>query len=118
MIRPGRVAKRESLRHAIEQKYIMHARHEVDDRLRAETQRKLRASIFEVVGMDKVNEKQSHWDGLNVVSVDSSNVYMAGILTQLTHLTDLHLSDSLIGDWRTVADILRQVPSIEHLNLS
>lgn len=118
MIRPGRLAPRCSLRSAIERRYILSADHQLDERLMADTQRRLRASIFEIVGMDKVKEKQSHWDGLNIVAVQNSSVYMAGILTQLTHLSDLHLCDSLIGDWATVADILRQVPSVQLLNLS
>lgn len=118
MIRPGRLAARCSLRTAIESRYILTADHQLDDRLLAATQRKLRAAIFEIVGMDKVKEKQSHWDGLRCVAVPNSSVYMAGILTQLTHLRDLELSDSLIGDWATVADILRQVPTVVQLNLS
>lgn len=118
MIRPGRVAQRVSLRHAIENKYIHTADQALDERLLAETQRKLHASIFEIVGMDKVREKMSHWDGLHVISVEGMNVYMAGILTQLTQLTELHLTGSLIAEWGTVADILRQVPTIQLLDLS
>lgn len=118
MVRPGRVAPRVSLRHAIEHKYILTANQVLDERLLAETQRKLHASIFEIVGMDKVRAKQSHWDGLRVVSVDGLNVYMAGILTQLTQLTELHLTGSLLDNWGPVADILRQAPTIELLNLS
>lgn len=58
MVRPGKLAKRESLRQAIEQKYILTSDHALDDRLMAETQKMLHATIFEIVGMDKVKEKQ------------------------------------------------------------
>lgn len=118
MIRPGRLEPRHSLRSAIEYKYILTADYAVDSRLMAETQRKLHASIFEIVGMDKLKEKQSHWDDLRLVSIQSSGVYMAGILTQLSNLIELDLTDSLISDWGTIADIMRQVPSIRQLNLS
>lgn len=58
MVRPGKLSNRISLRQAIDQKYILKSDHDLDDQLMAETQKMLHASIFEIVGMDKVKEKQ------------------------------------------------------------
>lgn len=60
----------------------------------------------------------SHWHDLEIVCIEDSMVYMAGILTQLVNMTDLDLTKSLISSWGTIADILKQVPSLRCLNLS
>lgn len=58
MVRPGKIMKRESLRQAIEQRYILTPDHVLDDQLMAEAQKMLHAKVFEIVGMDKIKEKQ------------------------------------------------------------
>lgn len=67
---------------------------------------------------DFMSSLSSHWDDLHIVAIEDSMVYMAGILTQLVSLTDLSLTNSLISSWGTIADILKQVPTLKYLNLS
>lgn len=55
---------------------------------------------------------------LTNVVIPDSNVNAPGDLTPLTHLKELVLASSLIWNWRTVADILKQIPSLSVLDLS
>lgn len=58
MVRPGKILKRESLRQAIEQRYILTPDDVLDAQLMADAQKMLHAAVFEIVGMDKIKEKQ------------------------------------------------------------
>lgn len=55
---------------------------------------------------------------LTHVVIPDSNVNASGDLTPLKNLRELVLSSSLIWNWRTVADIVKQIPSLNVLDLS
>lgn len=82
-----------------------------------ETQMSLQASIFEIVGMEKIARKQSKFEQLVDISVDNSSVNSAGYLKDFNSLTSLNLSTTLIWNWDIVADIAKQVPTLINLNL-
>ena len=52
------------------------------------------------------------------ISVAHSNVNAAGYLKPYCNLASLNLTGTLIWNWHTVADIVKQLPSLESLNLS
>lgn len=58
MVRPGKLVKRETLRHAIEHRYIVTPDNVLDQQLMLDAQKMLHAAVFEIVGMDKIKEKQ------------------------------------------------------------
>lgn len=55
---------------------------------------------------------------LTNVVIPDSNVNAPGDLTPLKNLRELVLSSSLIWNWRTVADIIKQIPHLTVLDLS
>ncbi len=55
---------------------------------------------------------------LTNVVIPDSNVNAPGDLSPLKNLSELVLSSSLIWNWRTVADIVKQIPSLNMLDLS
>lgn len=55
---------------------------------------------------------------LTHVVIPDSNVNAPGDLTPLKNLSELVLSASLIWNWETVADIVKQIPSLNVLDLS
>lgn len=116
-IRPGKVGPFESLEDSARERYLGYTGNALDEKLMRETQESLQASLFEVVGMDKLARKQSKFEQLTDVSVDNCSVNAAGYLKEFTMLTTLNLSHTLIWNWETVADICRQVPTLRNLNL-
>jgi len=67
--------------------------------------------------MDKIARKQSKFEQLAEISVDQTPVNAAGYLKELTQLTTLNVSHTLIWNWETVASIAQQLPSLTSLNL-
>lgn len=119
MIRPEKVnGIQTTIRQEIEDKYLSPSAQATDSVLLAETQRHMRAKIFEVVGMDKIQQKQSHWEDFDIISICQSNASYAGNLMPLMHLSSLDLTATLIDSWTVIADVCRQVPTLQHLNLS
>lgn len=55
---------------------------------------------------------------LTNIVIPDSNVNAAGELSQLKNVKELVLTSSLIWNWRTVADIVKQIPSLNVLGLS
>lgn len=62
--------------------------------------------------------RYSHWELLTHVTLDKSNINVAGDLSLLSNVSNLSLSSSLITTWGTVADIVRQLPSLCYLDFS
>lgn len=116
-IRPGKVGPCQSLEESARDRYLGYTENALDKQLLREAQESLQASLFEVVGMDKLARKQSKFEQLIDVSVDNCPVNQAGYLKEFTMLTNLNLSHTLIWNWETVADICRQVPTLQNLNL-
>lgn len=116
-IRPGKVGPFESLEEAARDRYLGYTENALDQQLMREAQESLQASLFEVVGMDKLARKQSKFEQLTDVSVDNCPVNSAGYLKEFTMLTTLNLSHTLVWNWEIVADICRQIPSLKNLNL-
>ncbi|XP_016931138.1 tubulin-specific chaperone E isoform X1 [Drosophila suzukii] len=117
-IRPGKLGPCATLEDAARERYLNYDSSNVDESLIRETQASLQASLFEVVGMDKIARKQSKFEQLAEISVDQTPVNAAGYLKELTQLTTLNVSHTLIWNWETVASIAQQLPSLTSLNLS
>ncbi|EDV38171.1 uncharacterized protein Dana_GF11041 [Drosophila ananassae] len=117
-IRPGKLGPCATLEDAARERYLNYDSSNVDASLIREAQANLQASLFEVVGMDKIARKQSRFEQLSEVSVDETPVNAAGYLKGFTQLTTLNVSHTLIWNWDIVASIARQLPSLSNLNLS
>ncbi|ALC41054.1 tbce [Drosophila busckii] len=117
-IRPGKVGPCATLENEARERYLNYDSSNVDATLIREAQASLQASLFEVVGMDKIARKQSKFEQLTEVSVDEMPVNAAGYLKDLTQLTTLNLSHTLIWNWEIVASITEQLPMLKNLNLS
>ncbi|CAD7011300.1 unnamed protein product [Ceratitis capitata] len=118
-VRPGKVGPFESLEIAARERYLGYsAESSLDVSLIREAQQKMQASFFEVVGMDKIARKQSKFEQLSEVSVDNCPINEAGYLKDFQVLTTLNVSSTLIWNWKIVADICKQVPTLRDLNLS
>ncbi|KAH8413645.1 hypothetical protein KR222_002538 [Zaprionus bogoriensis] len=117
-IRPGKLGPCATLETEARERYLNYKSSNVDESLIREAQASLQASLFEVVGMDKIARKQSKFEQLSEVSVDETPVNAAGCLKELTHLTTLNVSHTLIWNWEIVASITEQLPMLVNLNLS
>ncbi|EDW74593.1 uncharacterized protein Dwil_GK21325 [Drosophila willistoni] len=117
-IRPGKVGPCATLEDAARERYVNYDSSNVDASLIREAQANLQASLFEVVGMDKIARKQSKFEQLSEISVDETPVNAAGYLKDLMHLTTLNVSHTLIWNWEIVASIAQQLPALNNLNLS
>lgn len=116
MIRPGKIAEFENVRSAIECRYLFDAI--VDDELLKATQRQIKASLFEFVADNKTHTKENQRKELTTVSLPNSAINSAGDLTPFANLVVLDLTASLIPTWNIVADICKQLPRLEHLDLT
>ncbi|KAI9582850.1 tubulin-specific chaperone E [Glossina fuscipes] len=117
-IRPDKLGPFESLESAARERYLGDSEKSLDQQLIREAQESLQASLFEVVGLEKLARKQSKFEQLTEISVAGSPVNNAGFLNEFTALTALNLSHTLIWNWQTIAEICRQVPTLVNLNLS
>ncbi|KAH8277890.1 hypothetical protein KR018_009640 [Drosophila ironensis] len=117
-IRPGKLGPCATLEDAARERYLNYDSSIVDVSLIREAQASLQASLFEVVGMDKIARKQSKFEQLSEVCVDETPVNAAGYLKGFTQLTTLNVSHTLIWNWDIVASITRQLPTLTNLNLS
>lgn len=118
MIRPSKLLSSETLAEAIERKYILDCENPLDETLMREAQEYLRASIFEIVGMEKLIDKQSRLETLVDISAAHSLTNSAGDLSILKNLVQIDLTSTLIWNWTIVADIVKQLPSLKFLNLA
>lgn len=116
-IRPGKLGPFATLENEARERYLNYKSNNVDESLIREAQASLQASLFEVVGMDKIARKQSKFEQLLEVSVDETPVNAAGCLKELTQLTTLNVSHTLIWNWEIVASITEQLPMLTNLNL-
>lgn len=117
-IRPSKILSPQSLSEAIEQKYIINCENPLDENLMREAQEYLRASIFEIVGMEKLIDKQRRLENLVDISAANTLTNSAGDLSLLKNLVQIDLTSTLIWNWTIVADIVKQLPSLRYLNLA
>ncbi|XP_037947546.1 tubulin-specific chaperone E [Teleopsis dalmanni] len=117
-VRPAKVGPFETLEQAARERYLGYTSHSLDQNLIREAQQSLNASLFEIVGMEKIARKQSKFEELTDISVDDSPINSPGCLKDFTSLTTLNLSRTLIWNWETVADIVAQISTLRNLNLS
>ncbi|GLG94418.1 Tubulin-specific chaperone E [Gryllus bimaculatus] len=82
----------------------------------------MKAPLFEVVGFDKVNRKQSQFDKLTVVCLKEELVNGSGAPGELKNLcpriAELDLSRNLLNSWEVVAEIAQQLTDLWWLNTS
>lgn len=83
-----------------------------------EAQEYLHASVFEIVGMEKLIDKQRQLENLTDISAANTLTNSAGDLSLLRNLVQIDLTSTLIWNWTIVADIVRQLPSLKYLNLA
>lgn len=83
---------------------------------------KINAPFLEVVGFNKVNKKQSHFEDLRVVWLREHNVSGPGEQGELMQLCpniqELDLSRNLIHNWQSLARIADQLRHLRVLNIS
>eukprot|EP00878_Enallax_costatus_P024011 GHUV01025598.1.p1 GENE.GHUV01025598.1~~GHUV01025598.1.p1 ORF type:complete len:427 (+),score=132.20 GHUV01025598.1:268-1548(+) len=77
---------------------------------------------FRLVGEDQVTQHQSRIDLLTSGRLVGANVSHVGppgaLATTAASLTQLDLTDNLVGSWSTVTDICQQLPNLQLLVLS
>lgn len=118
LMRAEKVNQFETLEEAIFDRYYEKEENPLDEFLLREAQQFMHAPLLEIVGMDKISKKQSHLGQLSDVSVAFCNVNFAGNLGQFKNLTSLDVSSTLIWNWRIVAEIVRQLPALEFIDLA
>ncbi|XP_055598644.1 tubulin-specific chaperone E [Uranotaenia lowii] len=119
MIRSEKVPTFWTLLEAINDKYIVTEDSiRMDAEILKEVQKQLHASLFEVVGMEKIGGKQSNLNHLVDVSVACSPVNSAGDLSCFKSLHSLDVSATLLWNWKIVGDIMAQIPTLQEVNLS
>mmetsp|Transcript_40064 Transcript_40064/g.64995 ORF Transcript_40064/g.64995 Transcript_40064/m.64995 type:complete len:464 (+) Transcript_40064:51-1442(+) len=76
----------------------------------------------QLVGMDKVAQKQSRVDKLSKVSVRDSYISSAGPVGEIAEkcpsVSEMDLSNNLLSDWQTLSQVTRQLPRLHTLLLS
>lgn len=94
----------------------------IDKSSLASVKKEMKAALFEVVGFDKVNKKQSQFDRLEVVNLKDELVNGAGPPGSLSKLCprikELDLSRNLLSCWESVAEITCQLPLLTTLTVS
>lgn len=119
MIRGEKLTKFQTLEQAIVEKYIVTENTlRVDSEMLRAVQKQLHASLFEIVGMEKIGVKQSNLQQLVDVSVSYCPVNAAGDLSHFANLQMLDVSSTLLWNWSQVGNIVEQIPSLHELNLS
>ncbi|KFB53870.1 AGAP010770-PA-like protein [Anopheles sinensis] len=119
MIRSEKLTKFQTLQQAITEKYIVtEDTLQLDSEMIQAVQKQLHASLFEIVGMEKIGGKQSNLQHLVDVSVRYCPVNAAGDLSSLVNLEMLDVSSTLLWNWSVVGNIAEQIPTLRELNLS
>lgn len=119
LIRAEKIDKFETLQQAIQDRYLAPEHQSyVNDELLAEACDALSAPFMEVVGMDKLRERQSNLKFTEDITICHSTINQAGVLPAMDNLRALCLQSSCIANWKVVNEIVRQIPSLTILDLS
>lgn len=85
-------------------------------------QQTMNAPFLQMVGFDKVFNKQSDLSTLKIVNLRDQNVSSAGSCTELgqkcPNIEELDISKNLISSWKEIFDIGQQLPKLHWLNVS
>lgn len=73
--------------------------------------------FFKVIGMEKLRERQSKLKFTEDISICHSTINQAGMLPELDNLQTLCLQSSCLSSWKTVNEIVTQIPSLKNLDL-
>lgn len=123
-VRPAKLNFGISCVEAIRQRYgkVEGSTAGVDRDAISELKREFNIPFIEMVGFEKVNLVQSQFENLRIVDLSGDQVKNAGEEGELALLcpiiTDLNLSNTLLKDWKTVADIAKQLPNLTQLRVS
>ncbi|XP_071545975.1 tubulin-specific chaperone E [Panulirus ornatus] len=93
----------------------------IESQVTEQLQRTIKARFVEVVGMDKVGQKQSRLEELETVVLCGWMVWgtdQSDLAALLPRLQDLDISNSLLSSWDSVAQITCQLPCLRFLNIS
>uniref|UniRef100_A0A336LKC3 Splicing factor 45 n=1 Tax=Culicoides sonorensis TaxID=179676 RepID=A0A336LKC3_CULSO len=118
MTRIEKVKGFETLEQAILNRYYETNENVLDEYLIKETRTFMHAPLLEIVGMDKIRNKQSNLEELIEVSVAGTKVNKSGNLSQFQNITTLDVSSTLIWNWNIVFDIVLQLKNLQYLDLS
>lgn len=120
LIRSEKIDKFESLEQAIQERYVAPAGQSyVNDELLMEARDALSAPFMEIVGMNKLRERQSNLKFTEDITICNSTINQAGqLLSSLDNLRTLCLQSSCIADWKVVSEIVQQIPTLRNLDLS
>jgi hypothetical protein len=109
----------QSLEDAIQERYLPQQKQSyISDELLLEARDALSAPFMKVVGMEKLSERQSKLMYTEDVTICYSTINEAGKLPHLDNLKTLCLQSSCISNWKTVYEIVTQIPSLRILDLS
>ncbi|XP_050425004.1 tubulin-specific chaperone E [Adelges cooleyi] len=79
-------------------------------------------SLFEVVGMQKLQEKQMNFNQLTYVNLNHESITSADKFGEIEEccpqITDLELCSNCFSNWETVSQICKQLKHLTSLNLS
>nr|XP_053651574.1 tubulin-specific chaperone E-like [Cherax quadricarinatus]XP_053651575.1 tubulin-specific chaperone E-like [Cherax quadricarinatus] len=93
----------------------------VETQITEQLQRIIKARFVELVGMNKVGEKQRQLEQLETVVLNKWTIWgsdESDLSVLLPRLRHLDVSDTLLSSWANVAHITRQLPSLRFLNIS
>ncbi|XP_063699303.1 tubulin-specific chaperone E [Culicoides brevitarsis] len=108
----------QTLEEAIIDRYYEKDEIVLDESLIKEARQFMHAPLLEIVGMDKIRQKQSHLDELCDVSVAGAPINRCGDLTRFRQITNLDLSSTLISNWGVVMQVVEQLKNLQYLDLS
>ncbi|XP_043197939.1 tubulin-specific chaperone E-like isoform X3 [Amphibalanus amphitrite] len=123
MVRPRKLARPVQCAQAVVDRYgaILDTDSTVDRQELDALQQDINARFVQVIGLTKLNKKQSKLDQLKNVYLRDSCV--AGDSSQLLgqlcpNIEELDLAENLLSSWAAVAEITRQLPKLRILNIS
>ncbi len=123
-VRPHKLSKGVSLASAIRTKYGRMDCEGADvQKVLSDVKNSLGAAFVQVVGFNAVNQRQSNFSSLRLVSVKHCQVYGLGEEDEplsgfIPEVRDLNLAENLISDWSVVTEIGRQLHKLRTLDLS